>query len=131
MATVTPAVVALRAAGVSFTVHEYRHDPGNRAFGAEAASALGLDPAQVLKTLVVDADGRPAVAILPVHLRLSPKSVAAALDAKRVDLCAAADAPRITGYVVGAISPFGQRRMLRTVIDDSCDRHDVVYVSGG
>jgi Cys-tRNA(Pro)/Cys-tRNA(Cys) deacylase len=128
---VTPAVRALEAAGVSFSVLEYRHDPSAGAFGEEAASALGLDPDRVFKTLLVSADGAPAVAIVPVKRRLSPKAVAAALGAKRVDLAAPADAQRITGYVVGGISPFGQRRALPTVIDETCEQHDAIYVSGG
>jgi Cys-tRNA(Pro)/Cys-tRNA(Cys) deacylase len=128
---VTPAVRALEAAGVSFSLHEYRHDPSAGAFGEEAASALGLDPDRVFKTLLVTADGGPAVAIVPVKRRLSPKAVAAALGVKRVDLAAPADAQRLTGYVVGGISPFGQRREFPTVIDGTCEQHDVIYVSGG
>jgi Cys-tRNA(Pro)/Cys-tRNA(Cys) deacylase len=128
---VTPAVRALEAAGVSFTLHEYRHNPGAGAFGEEAANALGLDPDRVFKTLLVMGDAGPAVAIVPVKRQLSPKAVAAALGAKRVELSAPADAQRITGYVVGGISPFGQRRALPTVIDETCEHHDAIYVSGG
>jgi Cys-tRNA(Pro)/Cys-tRNA(Cys) deacylase len=128
---VTPAVRALEAAGVPFSLHEYRHDPGSAAFGEEAASALGLDPDRVFKTLVVMADGGPAVAIVPVKCRLSPKAVAAALGAKRVELSAPADAQRVTGYVVGGISPFGQRRALPTVVDETGELYEAIYVSGG
>ena len=127
----TPAVRALEAAGVPFSLLEYRHDPGAGAFGEEAACALGLDPDRVFKTLLVTADGGQAVAIVPVKHRLSPKAVAAALGAKRVELSAPADAQRTTGYVVGGISPFGQRRTLPTVIDETCELHDAIYVSGG
>jgi Cys-tRNA(Pro)/Cys-tRNA(Cys) deacylase len=128
---VTPAVRALEAAGVPFTLHPYEHDPGAESFGEEAASVLGLDPDRVFKTLVVNADGRAAVAIVPVLRRLAPKAVAAALGVKRIEMCAPAEAQRITGYVVGGISPFGQRRRLPTVIDTTCQSYDVVYVSGG
>jgi Cys-tRNA(Pro)/Cys-tRNA(Cys) deacylase len=128
---VTPAVRTLEAAGVSFSLHEYRHDPSAGAFGEEAANALGLDPDRVFKTLLVTADGGPAVAIVPVPRRLSTKAVATALGAKRVELSAPADAQRITGYVVGGISPFGQRRRLPTVIDETCMPYDAIYVSGG
>jgi Cys-tRNA(Pro)/Cys-tRNA(Cys) deacylase len=128
---VTPAVRALEAAGVPFSLHEYRHDPSADAFGEEAASALRLGPDRVFKTLLVSADRDPAVAIVPVKRRLSPKAVAAALGAKRVELSAPADAQRITGYVVGGISPFGQRRALRTVIDETWELYDAIYVSGG
>jgi Cys-tRNA(Pro)/Cys-tRNA(Cys) deacylase len=127
----TPAVKALEAAGVAFSVHEYEHDPGVRAFGLEAADVLGLDPDQVFKTLVVTADGDPAVAIVPVSCQLAPKAVGAALGRKRVELCDPAAAQRVTGYVLGGISPFGQRRLLPTVIDETCELYDTIYVSGG
>ena len=116
----TPAIRALEAAGVPFTLHPYDHDPGAESFGEEAASALGLDPDRVFKTLVVTADRGPAVAIVPVLRRLSLKAVAAALGGKRVEMGAPAEAQRITGYVVGGISPFGQRRRLPTVVDATC-----------
>lgn len=128
----TPAVRALESAGVAFTVHEYRHDPSTRRFGLEAATALGLDPDQVFKTLLVTTGaGEHAVAVVPVSQQLSLKAVGTALGAKRVDLCDPAVAQRITGYVVGGISPFGQRRPLPTVIDETCGLYDIVYVSGG
>jgi Cys-tRNA(Pro)/Cys-tRNA(Cys) deacylase len=117
---VTPAIRALEAAEVPFTLHPYDHDPGTESFGEEAASALGLDPDRVFKTLVVTADRGPAVAIVPVLRRLAPKAVAVALGVKRVEMCAPAEAQRITGYVVGGISPFGQRRRLPTVVDATC-----------
>jgi Cys-tRNA(Pro)/Cys-tRNA(Cys) deacylase len=128
---VTPAVRALEATGVSFSLHPYQHDRAAGSYGEEAAAALGLDPEQVFKTLLVTADSGPAVAIVPVRRRLSPKAVAGALGSKRVEMCAPAEAQRITGYVVGGISPFGQRRVLPTVIDATCERYDVIYVSGG
>jgi len=128
---VTPAVVALQAAGVAFTVHEYEHDPAVRNFGLEAATALGLDPDQVFKTLLVTADGDQAVAIVPVSCQLSLKAVGAALGRKRVEMCDPVLAQRITGYVLGGISPFGQRKQLPTVIDETAELHDAVYVSGG
>ena len=127
----TPAVRALEAAGVTFTVHEYDHDPSVRAFGLEAADALGLDPDQVFKTLLVTADGEPAVAIVPVSAQLSLKAVGTALGRKRVEMCDPTVAQRVTGYVVGGISPFGQRKLLPTVIDETCVLYDTVYVSGG
>jgi Cys-tRNA(Pro)/Cys-tRNA(Cys) deacylase len=128
---VTPAVRALEAAGIAFTLHEYEHDPSVRGFGVEAAAALGLDPDQVFKTLVVTADGDAAVAIVPVSGQLSLKAVGAALGAKRVEMCDPALAQRVTGYVLGGISPFGQRKRLPTVIDETCELHDTVYVSSG
>ena len=127
----TPAVRALEAAGVTFTVHEYDHDPSARGYGIEAAEALGFHPDQVFKTLLVTADGEPVVAIVPVSGQLSLKAVGAALGRKRVEMCDAVVANRVTGYVVGGISPFGQRKLLPTVIDETCVLFDHVYVSGG
>ena len=127
----TPAIRALDAAGVPFTVHEFEHRPGAREYGREAAAALGVEHDQVFKTLVVVADGSLAVAVVPVSCQLSLKAVAAALGAKRAELCDPAHAERTTGYVVGGISPFGQRRRLATVVDDTSQLHDLMYVSGG
>ena len=127
----TPAVRALEAAGVAFTVHEFEHAPGQRDYGRQAAAALGLDPGQVFKTLVVTADSELAVAIVPVSSTLSLKATAVALGAKRAGLCDPAVAARATGYVVGGISPFGQRKPLNTVVDESCELYDTIYVSGG
>lgn len=127
----TPAIRALEQAGAWFVQRPYEHDGSSRDFGREAAAALGVDPDRVFKTILVDADGREAVAIVPVSCRVGPKAVAAALGVKRVDRCDAARAERVTGYVVGGISPFGQKRSLPTVIDESCELHDTVYVSGG
>jgi Cys-tRNA(Pro)/Cys-tRNA(Cys) deacylase len=127
---VTPAVRELEAAGIAFTVHEYEHE-SSRDFGVEAAEKLGLDPDQVFKTLLVTADGRQAVAIVPVSGKLSLKAVGKALGAKHVDMCDPAVAERITGYVRGGISPFGQKKRLPTVLDELAMLFDVVYVSGG
>ena len=131
MQPVTPAVNALEVAGIRFSVHEYEHDPAARGYGLEAAAVLGLDPDQVFKTLLVTADGDPAVGIVPVSCTLSLKAIGAALGRKRVEMCDPAVAQRVTGYVLGGISPFGQKRLLPTVIDETCELYDTVYVSGG
>lgn len=131
MLHVTPAVDALTAARIPFTVHEYAHDPAVKHYGLEAATALGLDPDQVLKTLLVTADGGQAVAVVPVSCTLSLKAVGAALGRKRVEMCDPAVAQRVTGYVLGGISPFGQRKRLPTVVDETCELFDTIYVSGG
>ena len=128
---VTPAVDALRSAGIAFTIHEYAHDPAATSFGLEAATVLGLDPDQVFKTLLVTADGDQAVGIVPVSSMLSLKAIGAVLGRKRVEMCDPAVAQRVTGYVLGGISPFGQRKLLPTVIDETCELYDTVYVSGG
>jgi Cys-tRNA(Pro)/Cys-tRNA(Cys) deacylase len=127
----TPATVALTKAAVPYTVHTYEHDPAAASYGLEAAAALGLEPGQVFKTLLVDADGKLSVGIVPVDRQLDLKAVAAALGAKKATMADPAAAERVTGYVVGGISPIGQKRALPTVLDDSALAYDQVYVSGG
>lgn len=139
----TPATVALTRAGVAFTEHAYEHDAdGTRSlrrsgsdrpegFGLEAAASLGLDPATVFKTLLAEVDGDLVVGIVPVAGQLDLKALAAAVGGKKAAMADPGVAERVTGYVVGGISPVGQKRRLRTVLDDSADEHPVVYVSGG
>ena len=127
----TPAIRELEAARVEFTVHEYQRGGALRDFGIEAATELGLDPDQVFKTLLVTADGEQVVAIVPVSGKLSLKAVGRGLGAKRVGMCDPAVAERITGYVRGGISPFGQKQRLPTVIDETSLAFDRIYVSGG
>ena len=128
----TPAITSARKAGIEFELHEYEHDPDARAFGLEAAEKLGLDPARVFKTLVVELDdGSLAVAIIPVAARLSMKAMARAAGAKRAVMAERAAAERATGYVMGGISPIGQKKRLPTVIDESAAAFETVYVSGG
>jgi len=128
---VTPAVAALDAAGIPHTIHEYERGEDLRDFGREAAEQLGLDHDQVFKTLVVVADDELVVAVVPVSCQLSMKRVAAAVGAKKAVMCEPARAERSSGYIVGGISPIGQRKPLRTVVDESVELFDVVYVSGG
>jgi Cys-tRNA(Pro)/Cys-tRNA(Cys) deacylase len=123
--------VALSRAGVAFTTHAYDHDPAAPSYGLEAATALGLAPAQVLKTLVAEVDGRLVVGIVPVDRSLDLKALAAAVGGKRASMADPDAAQRATGYVVGGISPLGQKRRLPTVLDASALEHDTVYVSGG
>ncbi|MFN8098365.1 MAG: Cys-tRNA(Pro) deacylase [Dermatophilaceae bacterium] len=130
----TPATAALTRAGIAFTTHAYVHDPLATSYGLEAAAALGLPPRQVFKTLVVDVEGGRefvAVGIVPVDRSLDLKAVAAALGAKRATMAAPDVAARVTGYVVGGISPLGQKRALPTVLDASAAAYDQIYVSGG
>ena len=127
----TPATVALSRAGVPFTEHPSQHDPSASSYGLEAADRLALDPAQVFKTLLAAVDGRLVVGVVPVSGQLDLKALAAALGGKRAELAAPADAERATGYVVGGISPVGQRRPHPTVVDESASTFDTVYVSGG
>lgn len=127
----TPATVALERAGVPFTPHVYEHHDSVTSFGEEAAAALGLREDQVFKTLVVSVDGDLAVAVVPVADRLDLKAIAAAVGGKKASLADPALAERRTGYVVGGISPVGQRTPLRTVLDASASDHPTIFVSGG
>jgi Cys-tRNA(Pro)/Cys-tRNA(Cys) deacylase len=123
--------VALERAGVAFTVHAYDHDPRSASYGLEAADALGLDPDAVFKTLLAEVDGELVVAVVPVSGQLDLKALAAALGGKRAAMADPAVAERTTGYVVGGISPIGQRKRLRTVVDETATTEPAVYVSGG
>lgn len=127
----TAATIELTRLGVAFTMHPYAHDPAERSFGDEAARALGLSPDEVFKTLVVMVDDAPTVAVLPVSARLDMKALAACCGGRRAELADLALAQRITGYVIGGISPIGQKRQLPTLVDEQAWLHDVVYVSGG
>src|SRR3954463_2119365 len=122
----TPATRAARAAGVAFTVHEYDHDPRADSYALEAATALGLDPARVFKTLVVDAVGDLAVCVVPAGDQLDLKAAG-----KRAAMADTRRAEKVTGYVAGGISPLGQRRALPTLVDESALEHDTVFGSAG
>ena len=126
MARETPATRAARAAGIDFALHEYDHDPRAEAYGMEAAEALGLDPARVFKTLVVDVSGQLTVCLIPAAAQLDTRSLG-----KRVALAPTKRAESVTGYVAGGISPLGQRRALPTLIDSSAAEHATIYVSAG
>ena len=114
----TPATVALRAAGIEFREHPYTHDPASRDFGTEAAEQLGLDSDLVFKTLLAEVDGRLAVAVVPVSGKLDLKADPALAERK-------------TGYLVGGISPVGQKTALPTVLDETVELFDTIFVSGG
>jgi Cys-tRNA(Pro)/Cys-tRNA(Cys) deacylase len=112
-------------------LHPYTHDPSAQSYGAEAAEALGIDPSRVFKTLMVDVEGRLAVAIVPVSGTLDLKAMAAALGAKKAAMADPAAAQRRTGYVLGGISPIGQRQPSPTVLDSTALGLDTILVSGG
>jgi len=135
----TRALDSVRAAGVAHVVHEYEApapvSPRDRErrprYGLDAAAALGVDPARVYKTLVASVDGRLAAAVVPVALELDLKALAAALGGRRATLAEPGEAERATGYVVGGISPLGQRRALPVVVDASVEGLATIHVSGG
>jgi Cys-tRNA(Pro)/Cys-tRNA(Cys) deacylase len=127
----TPATLALDRAGVAYALATYAYDPGADRIGLQAAEALGAPPAEVLKTLIVKADGKPACVVLASDREVSMKKLAAALGAKACEMAPPADAERITGYRVGGVSPFGQKKRLPTVIDAAAAALDKAYVNGG
>ena len=131
MSRSTPATLALDRAGVAYALATYAYDPGADRIGLQAAEALGAPPAEVLKTLIVKADGRPACVVLASDREVSMKRLAAALGAKACEMAQPADAERITGYRVGGVSPFGQKKRLPTVIDAPAAALTQAYVNGG
>ena len=125
-------MVVLEAAGVPYRIHEFEADPTKRGFGRAAAVALDVEPERVFKTLLATVDDHDhVVAIVPVSGQLSLKELAAAVHGKRAEMCPPETAERLTGYVVGGISPFGQKRALPVVIDETCVLFDTIFVSGG
>jgi len=128
----TPAITLAKNSGIVHRVHDYIHDVASESYGLEAAEKLGVSPDRVFKTLVVSLDGDTlAVAVVPVSGMLGLKAMARAAGARKAAMAARADAERATGYVLGGISPLGQKRRLRTVIDTSALNHATVYVSAG
>ena len=127
----TPATVALTRAGVAFTLHPYDHDPRAASYGEEAATALGVDPARVFKTLMASLDGRLVVGVVPVTGQLDLKALARALGGSKATMADLAAAERATGYVAGGISPVGQKRQHPTVLDESALGYPTVFVSAG
>lgn len=131
MSRATPATRFLDAAGVAYEVATYAYDPTAERIGLQAAEALGVSPDEVLKTLMVQADGKPACVVLASDREVSMKRLAAALGAKSAEMMKPADAERVTGYRVGGVSPFGQKRRVPTVLDEAALAQALVYVNGG
>lgn len=128
----TPAVDLVRKEGIAHTLHEYPHDPKSESYGSEAAEKLGLDPDQVFKTLVAETDsGDLVVAIVPVSGNLNLKQLAKAVKAKRATMADKQKVQRTTGYVLGGVSPLGQKKALKTVIDESARSFSTIHVSAG
>ena len=127
----TPATKLLKANKIDFSIHEYEHDANAKSFGLKAAEKLNLRVEEVFKTLLVTDEKNYFVAILPVHHQLNLKKVAQAVGAKKLKMSDPKDAERLTGYLVGGISPVGQKKRLKTVIDQSAVQLEKLYVSGG
>ena len=131
MSKTTKATLALDQAGVAYTLHSYVYDPDAPRVGLQAAEALGEDPSRVLKTLMAEVDGKPVCAVIPSDQEVSMKKLAAAFGGKSANMMKVPDAERLTGYVVGGISPFGQKRAVPTVIEEMALLEDRVYLNGG
>jgi Cys-tRNA(Pro)/Cys-tRNA(Cys) deacylase len=131
MAKGTPATVALTKAGVTFKLHEYDYDPNAARIGMQAAEALGVSPQRLLKTLMAKAGGAVVCVLVPSDAEVSLKKLASAAGAKDAAMLPPAEAERITGYHVGGISPFGQRKRVRTFVEQSALTHDTLILNGG
>ena len=131
MSKTTPATVALTRAGVAFDIYPYDYDPDAPRVGLQAAEALGMAPEQVFKTLMVLIDAAPACVIVPSDCEVSMKKLAAVLGGKSAQMMKPADAERLTGYKVGGVSPFGQRKSVPTAMDETAILFDQVLINGG
>ena len=131
MAKGTPATIALQKAGIAFTLHEYDYDPNAERIGMQAAEALGVDPARLLKTLMARAGNETVCVLLPSDREVSLKKLAAAAGTKDAAMLPAAQAERITGYHVGGISPFGQKKRVRVFVEQWALAHHTIVVNGG
>lgn len=128
----TPAINVVKKAKISYTIHEYTHNPSAESYGAEAAEKLGVSEERVFKTLIVSLDNvELAVGVAPVSSMLSMKLMAKAAGAKKAGMAAASDVERSTGYVLGGVSPLGQKKRLKTVIDSSAQSFTSIYISAG
>lgn len=131
MSKTTRATQALQQAGIAFTVHAYDYDPNAERIGMQAAEAMGADPNSVLKTLMVLVDNKPACVVVPSDREVNLKKLASALGGKAAQMMKPADAERVTGYHVGGISPFGQKKRVPTLIEESAFIHAQVFINGG
>ena len=131
MSKSTRATQALEKLGVRFTLHTYDYDPDAESIGLQAAQALGVEPCRMMKTLMAEADGKPVCAVVPSDCEVSMKKLASAFSAKAAKMMRPVDAERLTGYHVGGISPFGQKKRVPVAIEEAALRHASVFLNGG
>jgi Cys-tRNA(Pro)/Cys-tRNA(Cys) deacylase len=131
MSKTTPGTLMLTKLGIAFDLHPYAYDPDAPRVGLQAAEALGVDPSQTFKTLMAEVDGKPVCVVAPSDCEVSMKKMAAAFHGKSGHMMKAPDAERLTGYKVGGISPFGQRKKTPTVIDETAQLFDTIYINAG
>jgi len=131
MSKTTRATQALEKLGVKFTLHAYDYDPNAESIGLQAAAALGVEPARMLKTLMAEVDGKPVCAVVPSDCEVSMKKLASVMDGKSAKMMRPADAERLTGYHVGGISPFAQKKRVPVAIEEAALKEATVFVNGG
>lgn len=131
MSKTTRATMALSNLGVTFMLHSYDYDPDADSIGLQAAAALGIKPQRMLKTLMAEVDGKPVCVVVPSDCEVSMKKLAGALHGKSAQMMKPADAERLTGYHVGGISPFGQKKRVPVVMEETALRSTTVYLNGG
>src|SRR5215470_19249820 len=131
MATSTRATTFLDKLGITFSVHSYDYDPAAEHIGLQAAESLGIEPRRLLKTLMAEVDGKPVCVLVPSDREVNMKKLAAAFGGKTAKMMRPADAERLTGYHVGGISPFGQKKKVPTAIEEAALTQPKVYINGG
>ncbi len=131
MSKTTRATAALASLGIKFVLHTYSYDLGAERIGLQAAEALGIEPRRMLKTLMAEVDGKPVCAVVPSDCEVSMKKLASAFGGKAAHMMRPADAERLTGYHVGGISPFGQKKRVPVAIDEAALRQASVFLNGG
>lgn len=131
MSHTTQGTLLLDRLGIAYTLHPYPYDPGAPRVGLQAAEALGIEASQTFKTLMMEVDGKPVCAVIPSDAEASLKKVAACFSGKSAAMMKVPDAERLTGYKVGGIGPFGQKRKVPTALDETAELYDIIYINAG
>ena len=131
MSKTTPGTLLLDRLGIAYALHPYAYDPEAPRIGLHAAEALGVDPAQVFKTLMAEVDGKPVCVVVPSDQEVSMKKLAACFGGKTAQMMKIPDAERLTGYKVGGIGPFAQKKQVPTALDETAELFDTIYINAG